>query len=88
MQVGQTIVQTREELMRGYDYSTALASGIALLVAKNLSSERALMQAFGRVGRYGQACRRFVLEGKGVSVYKEAKIREPLRRGQDFGKSK
>ena len=82
MQVGQTIVQTREELMRGYDYSTALASGIALLVAKNLSSERARMQAFGRVGRYGQACRRFVLAGVGIDAYDEARIRERIRRRQ------
>ena len=50
----------QEELMRGIDYKSP-SHGIALLIANKLSSERALQQAKGRVGRYGEPCDRYVL---------------------------
>ena len=38
--------------MRGFDYRSD--SGVALLVAKLLDNDRALKQAYGRVGRYDE----------------------------------
>ena len=76
----QLFIQSTEELMRGHDYSTSLPCGIALLVASDVSSSRALVQCYGRVGRYGQACKRFRLRGVGVDAAKEAAIRDRLRR--------
>ena len=49
--------------MRGIDYNTQHPAGIALLIAKPLSSERAYRQALGRVGRYATNCIRCRLEG-------------------------
>ena len=43
---------TDERLMRGFDYRAPI-TGIALLVAKPLSSLRSYRQALGRVGRMG-----------------------------------
>ena len=45
--------------MRGFDYRCP--AGLALLIAKQLDSKRALRQAFSRVGRYNDICARFVL---------------------------
>ena len=47
--------------MRGCDYGTNEPQGIALLLATPLTSERAFVQALGRVGRYGSRCNRFIL---------------------------
>ena len=44
--------------MRGYDYRCE--TGIALLICKKLDSKKALLQALGRVGRYGSKCFRLV----------------------------
>ena len=59
---GDCLRVDQEELMRGIDYK-APDHGIALLIANALSSERALKQAMGRVGRYGEECDRYVLRG-------------------------
>ena len=48
--------------MRGLDYRTNLPEGIALLIAKSCSSQRAYKQALGRVGRYGSKCKRFIMK--------------------------
>ena len=58
---------TLDELMRGLDYRTdedcPETLGISLLIMSDLQSQRALIQALGRVGRFGEACRRFVWQG-------------------------
>ena len=48
---GDVYLVTNQDLMRGYDYRCI--DGIALLIGKQLDSERARDQALGRVGRYG-----------------------------------
>jgi len=50
------LLVTEPALMRGFDYRCA--TGIALLVAGAFSSKRAYFQGCGRVGRYGEPCRR------------------------------
>ena len=71
MEAGCVFVVTDSALMRGFDYRAAdHRQGISLLVAKPLSCTRTLLQAYGRVGRYGQACRRFRLRGVGVDAAK------------------
>lgn len=51
--------------MRGFDYR-APSKGITLIIAKLFKSKRDYNQALLRVGRYGDACQRFVtmLENK------------------------
>ena len=57
-------VTSDESFMRAHDYrATDGNSGIALFIDKPLSCRRTFLQALGRVGRYGQVCRRFVREG-------------------------
>ena len=56
------LLVTEETLMRGIDYR-AEGCGIALLIANALTSDRALEQAKGRVGRYGEPCGRYKLSG-------------------------
>ena len=57
---GDVFLISRQSLMRGFDYRCA--GGLALLICKKVDSERALRQAFSRVGRYDEdACHRFVL---------------------------
>ena len=56
MQPGDVVVHNTEEWFRGVDYHTAHPDGIALLIAKPFSSERAYLQALGRVGRYATNC--------------------------------
>ena len=50
------LVVTEPALMRGFDYRCS--TGIALLVARAFDGQRAYFQALGRVGRYGEPCRR------------------------------
>lgn len=58
------LVVSDSALMRGFDYRALDPQvGISLLIAKPLSCQRTLQQAYGRVGRYGQPCRRFLLSG-------------------------
>ena len=52
------VVVTKKHLMRGYDYRCE--TGIVLLIAKKVDSKKALLQALGRVGRYGSTCARMV----------------------------
>ena len=47
-------------LMRGFDYRCK--EGINLLIAKQVDSQRTLIQALSRVGRYGEVCSRYVRE--------------------------
>ena len=49
--------------MRGHHYDTPDERGIALLLAKPCTSERAYVQALGRVGRYGKPCKRYTIKG-------------------------
>lgn len=56
---GQVLLVTKEELMRGFDYRCVEAKRIALLIDKQFPNARLLRQGLGRVGRYGEACKRF-----------------------------
>ena len=53
-------IVTLPRLMRGFDYRCD--TGIVLLLARQLDSERASQQALCRVGRYGEFCARYVTE--------------------------
>ena len=72
-----TVVQTEEYLMRGHDYNTDHEKGIALLIAASLSSERAYIQALGRVGRYGRPCKRFKLNT--IQAWDSSKLEQSLQ---------
>ena len=48
---------TDATLMRGFDYRSKV--GIDLIICKSFSTERAMVQGLGRVGRNGDLCRRF-----------------------------
>jgi hypothetical protein len=63
MQASDAYTVTDKQLMRGFDYRTECEMGIALLIMRPFESHRAFHQALGRVGRYGQPCKRFLLEG-------------------------
>ena len=54
-------VVTSEEMMRGIDYKCS--TGISLLIAKTLSNPRIYLQCLGRVGRWTDACKRYILTG-------------------------
>ena len=54
------VVVTKKHLMRGYDYRCK--TGIAILLARKMDSQKALLQALGRVGRYGSKYVRLVDE--------------------------
>ena len=53
--------------MRGVDYRVLQGhgdtQGIALFIMTRFDTQRAFIQGLGRVGRYGEEERRFVLEG-------------------------
>ena len=59
------LVVTESSLMRGLDYQTNEPDGIALLLAEPFASPRALKQALGRVGRFDEPCKRYMLESVG-----------------------
>ena len=55
----QTVhIVTQARLMRGFDYRSSDNAGIALLICVQFDSKRAVYQALGRVGRYGDPCKR------------------------------
>ena len=66
---GWCIIVSKEWLMRGIDYRIGVDKGtklgpddgIDLLVAKEFSNERALLQGYARVGRYTEPCTRYVM---------------------------
>ena len=58
----QVMLVSDERLLRGIDYR-APGTGIALIVAASFSTNRALAQALGRVGRFGESCERVQLAG-------------------------
>jgi hypothetical protein len=47
--------------MRGFDYR-AESIGITLVVAKSFINEREAIQGLNRVGRFGDQCKRILLE--------------------------
>ena len=55
------LIVSKEKYMRGVDYRSIY--GIDLMIAKQLSNKRAYEQALGRVGRYGEPCSRYMVEG-------------------------
>ena len=73
------MIVTDIELMRGVDYHTPeFESGIDLLIARDFPNTRAYTQGLGRVGRYGEACTRWVWDkftDKVVNEKEEAKLR-------------
>ena len=56
------LIVTDSDLMRGIDYSGA-PYGIKLLISRDFPHHRAFEQGLGRVGRYGQPCKRCILPG-------------------------
>ena len=66
------LIVTDIELMRGVDYHTPeFKSGIDLLIARDFPNTRAYTQGLGRVGRYGEACNRWVWDKFTDSVVNE-----------------
>ena len=56
------LVVTDPRLMRGFDYRTADKKGIALMLCLGFDTRRGYVQALGRVGRFGDPCKRFTLK--------------------------
>ena len=62
-------------LMRGVDYRAANGTmGISLLIMSGFDSDRAYIQALGRVGRFGELYKRFIWDGLEQTVDINAKI--------------
>ena len=61
-EAGPVLAITDAALMRGVDFRAPL-QGITLYVCASLTNKREAQQALGRVGRNGDACRRYLLEG-------------------------
>ena len=77
LQPGHVYFVSQEIHMRGIDYRSE--NGIELLICNPLSNERAYIQALGRVGRYGEPCGRWILEGvPSISSVKEQETRMRL----------
>ena len=68
--------------MRGFDYRKAdHAKGVALIICKRLDTKRDLFQACGRVGRYGENCRRYLdtaLDGNPIDEVKQTQLNNTL----------
>ena len=60
--VAPVLAITDRELMRGVDFRAPLA-GITLFLCASLTNKRELQQALGRVGRNGDAARRYLMAG-------------------------
>ena len=67
MEPGTTMV-IEPRHARGLDFRAIDGEGIDLLVTSQLGHDRALVQLLGRVGRYGQECRRYKLAKLGPLV--------------------
>ena len=61
MTAKDVMVVTDPRLMRGFDYRSADKKGIALILCLGFDTQRGYRQALGRVGRFGDPCRRFTL---------------------------
>ena len=61
MTARDVMVVTEPRLMRGFDYRSADGQGIALLLCLDFDTNRSYRQALGRVGRFGDPCKRFSL---------------------------
>jgi hypothetical protein len=55
------LIATQPHLMRGLDYRSTEDEGIALFITKNFPSRRTFKQALGRVGRFDEPCKRYML---------------------------
>ena len=62
MKTNDVFVTSDEAYMRGHDYKMddSNKEGIALFLQKPFSCKRTFLQALGRVGRYGEPCKRYV----------------------------
>jgi len=47
--------------MRGIDYRCGVDSSITLILAQSFDSKRDALQGLGRVGRFGDGCKRYLL---------------------------
>ena len=70
----EVLVVTKPYLMRGFDYRSADGKGIALMMCLGFDTRRGYIQALGRVGRFNDPCKRFIL--KGSPMVDEAKQNE------------
>jgi hypothetical protein len=58
---GSLILVSDSKYMRGYDYRSE--EGLALFIAKSFENAREAQQGLGRVGRFGDPCKRYIKEG-------------------------
>ena len=60
----QLVVATDPFAMRGFDYrvDSSFSQGIALVIAKSFAYEREAIQGLNRVGRYGDQCKRIIID--------------------------
>jgi hypothetical protein len=57
----QLVVATEQFAMRGFDYR-AESVGITLIIAKSFTNEREAIQGLNRVGRFGDQCKRVIIQ--------------------------
>ena len=69
-----TVIIIDQRHARGVDFRAMDNFGLDLLVAAGVANQRSLIQLGGRVGRYDQPCKRFILDG--VSPIREAEERQ------------
>ena len=72
---------------RGVDFRAVQGCGIDLLITCQLPNERALVQLMGRVGRYGQECTRWKLEGEVDALISEGgarSLRHRIREAEEL----
>ena len=73
-----TVTYINKFQARGVDFRAVAGRGIDLLITCQLPNDRALVQLMGRVGRYGQECSRWKLEGD-VDALVDEKAARALR---------
>ena len=82
--VGTVLFVTDPRLMRSFDYgyvSSTKNTMLSLLIQENFLRPRHFEQALGRVGRFGQACRRFILNGiRGYFEQQDDKVQNYIGR--------
>jgi hypothetical protein len=62
------LIVTKPHLMRGLDYRSTEDGGIALFITKKFPSKRTFKQALGRVGRFDEPCKRYMVKSLGDGV--------------------
>ena len=80
LEKNQVVVQSQPALMRGYDYRTSHPSGLLLLLTYACPEERDLYQIMGRVGRQGEICGRYFLEGVTLVNHHQKNIIQSLEK--------